>query len=218
MFGGKTDHDQPTRNRTRDVIRRILKQCAYNSKGELAKSIENAYNRSDNHSPGGWDINLSSATNYLQEVLAEHSNESFTFVFDALDECSDLTQFLKSLSKIKMASPSLKLFMSARFGVDLPVEFNPQQVAIDSSNSSDIANYVAAEIDGRYQGSNLTAEQAKRLKTALIRLADGMFRWVELEIDLFLPRSSHQARRQMPDDIDARLLKLEKFQPEPAPV
>ena len=207
-----TDRDQPTRNHTRDVIRRILKQCAYDSKGNLAKSIEDAYNRSDNHSAGGWNINLGTATKQLQDVLAEHSNENFVFVFDALDECSSLTEFLDSLLKVKMLSPNLKLFMSGRFEVGLPRPFNPQHVAIDSSNSFDIVTFIETEVDRRYQGSNWTAEQAKRLKKALKRYASGMFRWVEVEIDLFLPQSSYQTRLQMPADIDTRLLKLESAQ------
>ena len=207
-----TARDQPTRNHTRDVIRRILKQCAYDSRGNLAKSIENAYNRSDSHSKGGWDINLGTATKQLQDVLAEHSNEDFIFVFDALDECSNLTEFLDCLLKVKMLSPNLKLFTSARFEVGIPKAFNAQQVAIDSSNSSDIASFIESEVDRRYDGSNWTAEQAERFKKALKRFAGGMFRWVELELDLFLPRSSYQTRLQMPADIDARLSKLERAQ------
>ena len=75
--------------------------------------------------------------------------------------------------------------------------------------------YFKLEINRRKQGSNWTTKQAERLPAAVIPYADGMFRWVELELDLFLPRSSYMARRQMDDDIDARLSTIENAQFKP---
>ncbi|KAH7109298.1 hypothetical protein B0J11DRAFT_238031 [Dendryphion nanum] len=208
---------EPTRtihNSTSNIFQSILGQCSVKADGTVVEQIRSAFESSDRQSSGGCDMTLGVIMLNLKNILQEHSKKPMTLVFDALDECREQGQFLEHLADLMKEVPNLRVFVSTRFGVEFKGFFDSYRLLqIGDHNSSDIQVYVESEISKR--GAKLSAGQAERLKAALSAHADGVFRWVVLEIDIFLPRTQRQGGRMLSKDVDRRLTKLENSEAPP---
>ncbi|KAK5116811.1 hypothetical protein LTR85_009071 [Meristemomyces frigidus] len=206
------DRNRTIRNDTGNIIRCLLAQCAVLADGSIVPSIQAAFDRSGRQEPGGCDLSLGAAIIALKDVVHEHPNGRVTLVIDALDECTDVGEVLMHLKDVQKSISTVRVFFSARPGVDISDHFGSigfRSVSVGSLNRRDVEGYIDAEICRRYEASGMDTDQAKRLEKALNRLAEGLFRWVVLEIDIFLPRSRRQGTRQMKRDIERRLAELE---------
>ncbi|KAK5701229.1 hypothetical protein LTR17_022764 [Elasticomyces elasticus] len=207
------DRARTVRSDTTNILRCLLAQCAVLPDGTVARAAQSAYDRSSHQEAGGYYESLSSMLVTMREIISEHPAGRVTIVIDALDESKDSFDLMTQLTYIARPGANVRIFMSARPGIDICPPFTQKQcrnVMIGSStNIRDVRTYVDLEVSKRYEGSGMNAAQAERLKAALIHLADGMFRWVVLEIDIFLPRSRKQGARQINADIERRLQALE---------
>ncbi|TKA44571.1 hypothetical protein B0A54_04521 [Friedmanniomyces endolithicus] len=197
------------RNKSINILRCLLAQCAILPDGTVAKAAQYAYDCSSRQKAGEYDANLGSLVRLLQEVILEHPSRQVTFVVDALDECSDRSELVTRLKEIARSGASVRIFVSARPHISISPAFDRrtyQTVIMESLNIDDIRSYVDVEVSKRYEISGMDPSQADRLRAALKRQADGMFRWVVLEIDLFLPKEDVS---DPPADIERRLCNLE---------
>ncbi|KAK3668877.1 hypothetical protein LTR22_000357 [Elasticomyces elasticus] len=207
------DRARTVRSDTTNILRCLLAQCAVLPDGTVARAAQSAYDRSSHQEAGGYYESMSSMLVTMREIISEHPAGQVTIVIDALDESKDSFDLMTQLTHIARPEAKVRIFMSARPGIDICPPFAEEKcrnVMIGSStNTSDLRTYVDLEVSKRYESSGMSAAQAERLKAALIHLADGMFRWVVLEIDIFLPRSRKQGARQINADIERRLQALE---------
>ncbi|KAI9932609.1 hypothetical protein MW887_008856 [Aspergillus wentii] len=204
------DGSRAIRNDLSTIFLSILAQCCLLPDGTISKAVHCAFDDSEKQAPGGCDLSLGAILNLLETVFLERPEDQFTFIFDALDECGDRQGFLSSLTQILRSRPKVRLFISSRFGIDISDHLKSYHtLSISSHSSTDIRSYVENEVKSRYASSGMNEKQATRLKDALNLYSDGVFRWVVLELDIFLPRSPRQGSRQMPRDIENRLERLE---------
>ncbi|KAI0137441.1 hypothetical protein BJ170DRAFT_61581 [Xylariales sp. AK1849] len=198
------------RNDVTNIFRCILAQCAILPDGSIAAPVLEAFNRSHRQGPGESDFGLSATLQLLGETLGARGDQ-VTLVFDALDELTDHGTFFRMLKSVHHSDRKLRIFLSSRFGIDVSSEFQDViHLPIGSQNADDIRAYIDSEVEARYRGSGIKEEQASRLKKALKDWSEGVFRWVVLELDIFLPRSRRQGYKFRPSDFEARLSELEK--------
>ncbi|KAK6070663.1 hypothetical protein SCUP515_08272 [Seiridium cupressi] len=197
------------RNDVTNIFRCILAQCAILADGSIAAPVLEAFNRSHRQGPGESDFGLNATLQFLGETLRVRDDQ-VTFVFDALDELTDHGTFLRLLKGVYHSDRKLRIFLSSRFGIDVSSEFQDViHLPINSQNADDIRTYIDNEVEARYRGSGIQEKQAERFKKALRDWSEGVFRWVVLELDIFLPRSRRQGSKFRPSDFEARLSKLE---------
>lgn len=208
-----SDPSRTVHNDTLNILRCILAQCATLPDGSVAEAVQSAFDASSRQRPGDCDFSLGTTVQYLQEVISEHPEQQVTVVVDALDECVAATEVLAKSVEVRRAVPNVRVFLSARPGVTITPPFDAdgyEDVSVGGSNSDDVRAYVDSEVMSRYGNSGMTKQQADRFAAALKDLAEGMFRWVVLEIDILLPRFRKQGSRQMSKDIERRLVNLEQ--------
>jgi hypothetical protein len=200
------------RNDPLNVLRCLLSQCSVLPDGTIVRAVQDLFDGSGRQQNGDCNFDIAMCIATMQDVIVEHPSQSITCVVDALDECVDVGELLDSLCSVQQSCPGLRLLLAARPGVSVTPTFGAdacEVLAVDSRNADDIQHYIDLEVSKRHEESGFTVHQANRLKAALSRLADGMFRWVVLEIELFLRKSRTQGSRQMPSDIERRLSNLE---------
>ncbi|MCJ1390751.1 hypothetical protein MMC18_003612 [Xylographa bjoerkii] len=147
-----------------------------------------------------------------------------TIIIDALDECQSqqrekLLRFLTRL--IKESDAVLKILVSSRDGTEIADHFDiVGSLHIDASdNEADIRQYVDAQIETRLLSGKANHETKARVKTLLNLKAQGMFRWVELQVESLCDPDYVQCEvdvedtaRKLPQTLEAVYLEtLEKF-------
>ncbi|KAF2164918.1 hypothetical protein M409DRAFT_56272 [Zasmidium cellare ATCC 36951] len=201
------------RSHTLTILRGILAQLAVLPDGSIAPEILAAYEREDGGRSRKMGGGLKATLDTIKSLLRDRSGERLRLVFDALDECKDYDGLLENLAGLKDVRPSISFFFSARSGVEIGTRFPRHQLLItNDQNADDIETYIDFEVSRRHENVGMQDAQAERLKKALKRLAGGMFRWVELEIEVYLPRPNAQRRKLRSRDIDKRLETLENSQ------
>ncbi|KAF1957279.1 hypothetical protein CC80DRAFT_41626 [Byssothecium circinans] len=208
------DPSRTVHNDVNNIFQSILAQCSIQSDGTVASHIQSVFDSSDRQSSGGCDMTLSVVLSNLKTILHERGEIQKTFVFDALDECKEPGKFLEYLADVMKAVPKLRVFISTHFGLNVGDYFDsPRLLSVGEQNSADINSYVNREVGRR--GKKMTPHQAERLKRALNKQADGVFRWIVLELDIFFPRTQRQGGRMLSKDVDRKLSKLESSQAPP---
>ncbi|KAJ7575903.1 hypothetical protein C8J56DRAFT_900518 [Mycena floridula] len=107
-------------------------------------------------------------------------------VVDALDECQDSTGFIPHLLHIASHS-SASLFVSSRHERDI-VDLLEGEVAIlldteRSHISADISVHILRELEDRKLLKRLTKTLKDEIARVLTEKANGMFRWVQCQLD-----------------------------------
>ena len=132
-------------------------------------------------------------------------------VIDGIDEGSAPMELLRSLHSVWSKLPRLEVFLSSRLDVEVNEVFHKiLTVQSDCSNTSgDIREYISQELrrKDRRNKKDITKEQAERLITILVKRAQGMFRWVELQLVLLI--DSEWGRIKYRKDFEERLEQLE---------
>jgi hypothetical protein len=99
---------------------------------------------------------------------------------DALDECTDRSGFFRGLLKLLEESPTINLFLTSRYEVDLERVINPvasHRLALKEHMRSDIRTYLYAQTTTRIGQGSLKLRQenlAANIIAALEEKADGM--------------------------------------------
>jgi N-terminal domain of NWD NACHT-NTPase len=199
-------HPRATGSVSISIIRCLLAQYATMPDGSIAEPLQSLFNGSEKQGKGDCDSTLEAIISLFLEVLELQPKAQFTLIIDALDECTDYYKLLESIKEIVSCDADVRIFITARLDIEIhpPLSISPKLI-VNESNSVDINAYIEKEVSKRYSGSGMTEEQAKRLTELLQKNSEGIFRWVVLELDKFLPLSPRQGRRQQMEDIDARL-------------
>ncbi|MCJ1381046.1 hypothetical protein MMC17_004155 [Xylographa soralifera] len=134
-----------------------------------------------------WQQSTSSSLLWLRgDVKVEYTK--VTIIIDALDECQSqqrekLLRFLIKL--IRESNAVLKILVSSRDGTEIADYFGTiGSLHIDASdNEADIREYVDVQIETRLLSGTANHELKAWVKTLLNAKAQGMFRWVELQVE-----------------------------------
>ena len=156
------------------------------------------------------DLSVVDSVKLLRAVI--ENDTSVTIIIDALDECSDYAGTLKALISLSaVKSAFVKILVSSREngGIrDLMLNSSAYMTST-SNNSTDLSTYIDKEMEKRGQlllnGS--AADLESRLQDLLKSRAQGMFRWVELQLSVFLDQESGLNDRE---DVVQRLDQLEE--------
>ena len=126
--------------------------------------------------------------------------DSLNVLVDGLDECGDQAEVVTSrLASLNHQASNIRVFLSSR---DLPqirekLE-NFEKVSIAARNS-DLKLYVGAQIEERLQKTSIKRLRLKDLSLKgqimdkLVEGAQGMFRWVALQLDIICEEPSDKA-------------------------
>ncbi|KAF7972884.1 hypothetical protein HWV62_16676 [Athelia sp. TMB] len=139
----------------------------------------------------------------------KHAADSAIWVsgIDALDECTDRPKFLAWATEL-FSWGKLHILLSSRPERDIEASLTPVEhmvrVALEGQQvDGDIANYLDAMLCTMPKWNQ---ETYSRVRDALLRGADGMFRWVALQIDelskCHSPRSVAEQLRALPKGLD----------------
>ncbi|KAF8127052.1 hypothetical protein EV363DRAFT_1223873, partial [Boletus edulis] len=122
---------------------------------------------------------------FMVSRVAEQFNQQPFIVIDALDECRDVDRLLCALLGLK--ANGVRLFVSSR-----PIQViryrlsGLPHISIDKMAeevSADIELHVNKEIDSHQRLGALDPVLKKKVRSRLCQKADGMFRWVQCQLD-----------------------------------
>ncbi|CAG8946888.1 unnamed protein product [Penicillium salamii] len=197
-------------NSPKTVLRSLLRQLAWsNINLSVAPIIIERYRQwQQDQGYGGRELLANDCVQLLTQLIA--SNHHTAIIIDALDECSDFDELLFHLEKIMSASQGkVKFLLSSRMHVPVHEIFPANaRIEVGLDNKDDIETFIKTKIEQ----NNRRLEQCKSsdLKDQMIKTlsdrAQGMFRWVELQLDVFF-NSKSKIRR--PDVFKRKLESLE---------
>ncbi|TVY25039.1 Vegetative incompatibility protein HET-E-1 [Lachnellula hyalina] len=198
-------------NDTTAIFRSLVAQLACKVDGEdvdVYPVIRQWYQRDAKRYVMGSRLSLTECEDLLVTLMAEHVRTAI--VIDGLDECEEEMQLLRSLYGIWRRYPNLQVFLTSRLHVDV-LEVFPKITTVQSDfgkTSKDIKEYIRKELQrkDRRNAKVITDELAERMVEILTQRAQGMFRWVELQLDLLI---SSERRIRYRRDFEERLLQLE---------
>ncbi|KAI0551501.1 hypothetical protein F4679DRAFT_582339 [Xylaria curta] len=206
--------DEAARHSYKTVLRALLRQAAYDPiNGTISQNVLDVWKASGN------SFSFEKCETLIAGVTKD--GVKLRFVIDALDECDEPKELLKILRNISQMAPGgLSLLVSSRNSVRVQEKFD-QLVEVDlakSMNKADMYTYVVTEIKEREKDERLLRGEHPDLEDKLIeillRKANGMFRWVELQISFFLkPKSSILLRKTVEgylEKLDQKTLAGEK--------
>jgi len=106
--------------------------------------------------------------------------EKVFIVLDALDECVDRSGFFRGLLRLSEDSPTINLFLTSRYEVELERVINPvasHRLALKEHMRSDIRMYLYAQTTTRVRQGSLKLRQENLVANIIAALeakADGM--------------------------------------------
>jgi ankyrin repeat protein len=187
---------EPHRSNSNEVLRSLLKQLSIDSQGNLKDPIVRAFRERDKEAEACGEqatpLNISDAKSLIMELL---EREPATIIIDALDECDANTRhkLLSTLHDIvKSSSNVVKILVSSRDDRDLCNTlsgYTSIHIHADD-NGPDIENYVDHSLSvalksGRLLNGEMSDRSRQEVSNTLKTKAQGMFRWVTMQIDNF---------------------------------
>ncbi|MCJ1393148.1 hypothetical protein MMC18_006020 [Xylographa bjoerkii] len=192
------------------ILQSLLSQLACSSNGiDMSESVKARYEAAIVHGSRNPKITIEDCIALIPQVLLEY-NTSFIIV-DAVDECEKPTELLRCLRDILARSQNVRLFLSSRMDVRVK-EMLPSVIEVCSDTidtSKDINNYIVKELHRgeRRNPDVISSAMAENMIRTLDSLSQGMFRWVELQLELLI---SEEYPILVPQEFDDRLAELEK--------
>lgn len=160
---------------TLGILRLLLAQLAIRLDGSVSPTVQAAYK--NDHGRDSWNSlsDPSSVVQFMGSILEETPDDQISLIIDGLDECFNYDEVLRHVANLQAVHPHMRLFFSARDGVNITSHFpKARLLPVSINNADDIRTYVETEVSMRYGQVGLTDDQAARLKIALNRLAEGM--------------------------------------------
>ncbi|KIW94160.1 uncharacterized protein Z519_05476 [Cladophialophora bantiana CBS 173.52] len=198
--------DETSRNQYQNVLRALLVQAAYDPvSGTISQSVVYAFNENKKF------LSFRKCKELIAGVLKD---VKLRIMIDALDECDDPKELLKVLRNLAEIAPGrLELLVSSRHSIhvrerlDRVVEVDVQQLM----PKAEMLTYIETEIKERKTDERLLKGKRPDLEDRLIVIlnerANGMFRWVELQLSFFLKPKASVLR---PETVEDYLNKLNK--------
>ncbi|MCJ1464092.1 hypothetical protein MMC07_002704, partial [Pseudocyphellaria aurata] len=186
---------EPERADPDEIMRSILKQLSCSKPDiPIKQPVVKAYGkRIEEAENDGCDPEKLTVDECVQLTLDLLENDPAIIVIDALDECDPTRrhEVLAALDKIIHSSANLvKVFVSSRDDNDIVYRLvNSPNVYIHATdNREDICRFVHTEVDQcikdqRLLSGIISQDMKSRIISTLIEGAQGMFRWVTLQIE-----------------------------------
>jgi ankyrin repeat protein len=199
---------EPERAECDPIVRSLLRQLACPAPGSavlppIVSKYEDALHGMEDYADVLWTYED------VVETMIDLCNmyPMVVFVIDALDEVNPMNrlELLDGLMRVMERSATLiKIFISSRENMDIfeRLENKPNLRIGAQDNAEDIAKFVRRQLEAAdlLQG-RLPASLKQRIPEVLIAGAQGMFRWVDLQIQSLRPL-------KVAADIDERLGRL----------
>ncbi|KAE9375949.1 hypothetical protein N431DRAFT_404041 [Stipitochalara longipes BDJ] len=192
------------------IFRSLVAQLASTLDGDdVYPVIRNWYQREAKHYVAGSRLTMSQCEELLVKLMTLRGKT--IVVIDGIDECSAPMELLRSLYNVWKNFPRLKVFLTSRLDVEVNEVFH-KIITVQSDyskTSDDIREYITQELrrKDRRNKKVITKELAERMIVILVKRAQGMFRWVELQLDLLI--NSEWGRIKYQKDFENRLEQLE---------
>ena len=182
---------EPERADPEAIMRSILRQLSCSNPDlPVRQPVVRAYEEKKEEAMGEPpSLSIEERENLILTLL---ENDPATIIIDALDECDPLERYklLDALRNILSKSASLvKIFVSYRDDGDIVCRLieSPNIYICASKNHGDIKRFIEFEVDKAIKGKRilrgLVPEDVRaEITQTLIRDAQGMFRWVSLQI------------------------------------
>ena len=124
----------------------------------------------------------------LHQMIEDSKPRSVYIVIDALDECQERRDLLKFLKEIRDWNQGhVHLFATSRNEADLFDALDPvitQRISLEESVAAqDIIAYIQDHLQSDIRLSRWPEDVRKEIGTALLKGANGMFRWVVCQLD-----------------------------------
>ncbi|CAD6576467.1 MAG: hypothetical protein ASARMPREDX12_007895 [Alectoria sarmentosa] len=149
----------------------------------------------------------------LEERLAYQTARSSlrTLLFvDAVNECKKMEPMIEALLRLAQSANIRVLFTNTEESpnvTELTELEPPKATALRMSVSADIDLFIEARIQEKKNLHRLPPEMREEIKAVLNQKADGMFRWVQCQLEHLgnqpTARLIHQALRELPSDLNA---------------
>ncbi|KAG1862115.1 hypothetical protein DFJ58DRAFT_725530 [Suillus subalutaceus] len=182
-----------------DWITKIDEKQESNTKGDLA-SLRNLWQQQRDAKPHPTDLG------FLRELLVEASTLVCrpVLVIDALDECKDYPDLVGHL--VNLAEDArLLLFVTGRSEQDIQEAFRdlPTMSLKDSAGQmkDDIQVHITEQLSTQKRLSQLPDGLKKTVLEKLLEKAEGMFRWVQCQLDVIMKCKTSGSIQKALDDL-----------------
>ncbi|KAK4084375.1 uncharacterized protein Triagg1_855 [Trichoderma aggressivum f. europaeum] len=185
---------EPNRSSPDEVFRSILKQLSINDQGEIKDIIVKEFKARDKESELYDTDILSLSPSDTQDMMSRlFERDPATIVIDALDECDPARRhkLLSALGDILRQSPSvIKIMVTSRDDGDIccHLSSSPNIYIRADDNRLDIERFIdytlsQALANKRLLHGKMLNDLVQEVSITLKDKAQGMFRWVTLQID-----------------------------------
>ncbi|CAG9938653.1 unnamed protein product [Clonostachys rosea f. rosea IK726] len=223
---------EPGRSDPSRILASIARQLATPEVGGaiLEPALE-VYNERESQASADGPLRLEESKELIIKLLDQYKGATMTIAIDALDECNEDTRgdLLEVFEFLLEESPCLlKLLVSSRDDQDIVYQFeNYPCLALSSAHSSsDIELFVASEVkkllNNRFLRKTQSGREAlsEKIIKELTAKADGMFRWVSLQLQALQKCRSEEAimerlgqlPRTLGDLYQELVVKMENFE------
>ncbi|KAG2361071.1 hypothetical protein BDR07DRAFT_1610413 [Suillus spraguei] len=186
-----------------DWITKIVEQQESNTNGHL-DSLRNLRQQKNDAKLHPTDLG------FLRKLLIEVSTlvHRPVLVIDALDECKDYPDLVGYLVNL-IEDARLRLFVTGRSEPDIQDAFNdlPTMMLKDSAEQmkADICAHITEQLKTQKKLSRLSDALKKTILERLLEKADGMFRWVQCQLDEIVACKRHVDIEAALDNLPAGL-------------
>ncbi|TVY83746.1 Ankyrin repeat domain-containing protein [Lachnellula suecica] len=195
------DYKDPMKQDPAVVLRTLLSQLS-NQNIEVFQNVQKFYreqckdDRTADMAPPSLDLVRSNFG-----PLLESSFQKVFIVIDAIDECHDRECISNAISAITNSLDNVKILVSSREDKDIKGEFGdfPNLQMRAQHVSGDIESYVDARLKERIASKKLKVKDddlRKQISDTLVLKADGMFQWINCQIDHLCKFKTHNAIRE----------------------
>ncbi|KAF9232181.1 hypothetical protein BU15DRAFT_81525 [Melanogaster broomeanus] len=174
------DFRNPRSTSTMEVLRSLTKQLLWNSEIDWLASFPELVVRKERGT--GPPVDITTFSDLLKRAAGLHQRPMI--VINALDECEDLSKLLDEIVKLEKVC---RLFVTSRplhslnrvFASRPSISLNDRVYAVQH----DMYFHISTELESRDKLKVLSYDLQVEIRGALMKKADGMFRWVQCQLD-----------------------------------
>ncbi|CAG8958729.1 hypothetical protein HYFRA_00011572 [Hymenoscyphus fraxineus] len=194
------DYKDPNTHQPNFILGSLIKQFVL-QKAEVMQISMEFYEKHRQLAGRYGSPDLESLLKQLHKVMEVFSTA--TVVIDGLDEIAgDRWDTIDLIQRIRQKDSRTRTLYASRKETDIETCLTEYQKVSIAAQSSDLALYVASEVDKRTRKRQLSIKDPDLKETILNRLvngAEGMFRWVACQIDHLCELPNDKARAKALD-------------------
>ncbi|KIJ63621.1 hypothetical protein HYDPIDRAFT_41029, partial [Hydnomerulius pinastri MD-312] len=164
-----------------EVLRSLTAQLLRQAKTNWLPSFSELVKRKDRGAGPPADVDILS--DLLRSAAKLHSRP--IVVVDALDECDDLRELLRAL--VGLNDGHCRFFVTSRMAISINEAFTDlPSISLNDygwAAHKDMEFHIRTELESRDRLKTLKEDLKKEIRDRLIQKADGMFRWVQCQLD-----------------------------------